>query len=215
MRSALGLPLLIVVSLSLAQSAFSQNQSAPQRANQPKSPAGRARGGPVATTAPQKVGKTKLDQTLPMPNNSLWCRYYSAGEDASIKNDEALAKKYYMASLAELEKHPQTKGSDIFMSVRLSALESALMEGYPHDWSKEEEKNPAHVMDERKEQVNVYQRIARINEYYAPPEDLLRIKAKERYETVRKDYEKALAASKSGSSKTDSSESESKEAASK
>jgi hypothetical protein len=151
--------------------------------------------GPIMMKRPPVHGPTKLD--LPEKNNSLWYRYYEAGEDAAVtRHDPTLAKKYYMASLTELEKHPQAKGSDMFLSVRLSALESGLENAYPGDWTKQRGKSED-LMKQRKEQVDVYSRIARINEYYAPPDDLLRIKAKERYETVRQAYEKALAAMKS------------------
>ncbi len=142
--------------------------------------------------------------TLPIADGSLWVRYYQAGEDASVKHHDAeLAKKYWMASLAELEKHPPAKGSDIFLSVKLSALEAGLMNSYPADWSKQSG-NADEIMAKRKEQVDTLLRIARVNEYFAPKDDLLRTRSKERYEIAQRAYDKALAehaASKSSSAK--------------
>ncbi len=219
MRCTECLLLLIVVHLCCEQTVWSQNQAAStggKRADKTMVQIGIGPKGPIMMKRPPvRSGPTKLD--LPEKNNSLWNRYYEAGEDAIVtRHDPTLAKQYYMASLAELEKHPQTKGSDMFLSVRLSALESGLENAYPSDWSKQRGKSED-VMKQRKEQVDVYSRIARINEYYAPPDDLLRIKAKERYVTVRQAYEKALAATKS-STQTESSKTESsdlKESASK
>lgn len=66
----------------------------------------------------------------------------------------------------------------------------------PHrlaDWSKRAG-DADEIMNERKEQVDTLLRIARINEHFAPKDDLLCIKSKERYEVAQKAYDKALAA---------------------
>lgn len=143
-------------------------------------------------------GPVKLK--LPFADNSLWMRYYQAGEDASIsKHDNDLAKKYWMASLAELEKHPPAKGSDMFLSVKLSALEAGLMNLYPQDWSKETGDSDA-ILAKRKENVEVLSRIANINNFYAPKDDLFRTKANERYASAKQSYDKAVAEAKQSQS---------------
>lgn len=139
-------------------------------------------------------GPVKLK--LPFGDNSLWFRYYQAGEDASITHhDNDLAKKYWMASLAELEKHPPAKGSDTFLSVKLSALEAGLMNLYPEDWSKEKGESDA-ILAKRKEHVELLSRIARINTFYAPKDDLFRTKADERYAAAKQSYDQAVAEAK-------------------
>lgn len=149
-------------------------------------------GAPITITRPKMViPPQKLN--LPIVDNSLWFRYYQAGEDASLtQHDPDLAKRYWMAAIAELEKHPPAKGADMFLSVRLSALDKGLMDSYPADWSKQTGDSDE-IMKQRKEQVETLSRIARINEYFAPPDDLLRTKSKERYEIAKQAYEKALA----------------------
>lgn len=154
-------------------------------------------GQPIKAAIP--VGRPSAPQKLDLPadNGSLWYRYYQAGEDAAIAHhDPQLAKRYYLASLAELEKHPQPKHSDMFLSIRLSALEKGLMDGYPGDWSTYKGARDD-KMKLLKEQVDVYYRIARINAYYAPPDDLFRTKAEERYVKSKAEYEKSLKEDKS------------------
>jgi hypothetical protein len=181
--------LLLVCSICCAfPGAYSQNvvgSQADSKDGQQKTP---------TKSAATVVSKPRFKLDLP-DSGALWYRYYQAGEDAAItKHDEALAKKYYLAALAEIEQHPPVKGADMFLGPKLSALEVGLMDEYPKDWSRQGDSEE--VMTLRKEQVDVYERIARINEYFAPPDDLLRIKAKERYENLKKDYEKALAVAK-------------------
>ncbi|HEY9732425.1 MAG TPA: hypothetical protein V6C89_10965 [Drouetiella sp.] len=134
---------------------------------------------------------------LPVPDNSLWFRYYKAGESASFGGNKALAHKYWMASLAELEKVKANPDDDL-MSVKLSALEQALTYSYPSDWSKETE--PAsEIAKRREEQVSVLQRMAAINSRLVPKDTLLCQKSYERYDTAKKNFEKA-----SGDMKTSS-----------
>jgi len=152
----------------------------------------RSDGKPITITR-KKVVIPPQKLNLPIADNSLWFRYYQAGEDASLtQHDPDLAKKYWMAAISELEKHPPAKGADMFLSVRLSALDKGLMDSYPSDWSKQTGDSDE-IMKQRKEQVDTLSRIARINEYFAPPDDLLRTKSKERYEIAKQAYEKALA----------------------
>lgn len=152
------------------------------------------KGHPIVVQKAPDRGPQKLK--LPFGDNSLWFRYYQAGEDASItRHDNDLAKKYWLASLAELEKHPVAKGSDTFLSVKLSALEAGLMKLYPEDWSKEKGDTAA-TLAKRKENVELLQRMATINTYYAPKDDLFRIKANERYAIAKQSYDKAVAEAK-------------------
>lgn len=140
--------------------------------------------------------RSQVKLKLPVSDSSLWFRYYQAGEEASLtRHDKDLAKKYWMASLSELEKHPPAKGSDMFLSVKLSALEAGLMNLYPSDWSKESGDSDA-ILSRRKEHVELLQRIANINTFYAPKDDLFRIKANERYALAKQSYDKALAQAK-------------------
>ncbi len=147
----------------------------------------------TSTASINKVATAKLK--LPFPDSSLWFRYYQAGEDASLAKHDDVAKKYWMASLAELEKHPPAKDSDTFLSVKLSALEAGLMNLYPNDWSKEKG-DRTEILEKRKEHVALLSRIANINTFYAPPNDLFRTKANERYATAKQAYDKAVAEAK-------------------
>src|ERR1700677_943084 len=62
---------------------------------------------PKRTTPVQQERTTAVQQaklSLPIPDNSLWLRYYQAGEDASLtQHDAGLAKKYWMAAKAGLD----------------------------------------------------------------------------------------------------------------
>jgi hypothetical protein len=102
-----------------------------------------------------------------------------------------LAKKYWFAALSEIEKNPPPR-SDMFLSVKLSALEQGLMNLYPKDWSKEKV-DSQDVMKLRQEQVNILARIARVNDKFVPHNDLLYTKSQERYDNARNEYEKAVA----------------------
>ncbi|MGH9551390.1 MAG: hypothetical protein ACRD3W_18540, partial [Terriglobales bacterium] len=144
-----------------------------------------------ALAAPQVPKQHKAD--LPA-DYSLWYRYYQAGEDAMLThNDLDLAKKYYLASLGELEKHPPVPGQDMWLKVKLSGLEYGLMHSYPKTWPAIDTGNSQDVVKLRKDQMDVYYRIARLNDRYAEADDLLRVRAIERYNKAKKEYSKALA----------------------
>jgi hypothetical protein len=142
-------------------------------------------------SAPKRKPRGPLKLNLPEPDSSLWFRYYQAGEDASItRHDQALAKRYWLAALSEIEKKPPSR-SDIFLSIKLSALEQGLEDLYPKDWSKEKG-DPEKVMKLQAEQVDTLARIAHVNNNIVPHGDLLYTKSEERYQQARADYEKAL-----------------------
>lgn len=132
---------------------------------------------------------------LPVPDNSLWFRYYKAGESASFSGNKVLAHKYWMASLAELEKVKPNPEDDL-MSVKLSALEQSLTYSYPTDWSKETDSS-ADIAKRREEQVSVLQKMAQVNRRLVPQDKLLCQKSYERFDTAKQSYDKALAESKS------------------
>jgi hypothetical protein len=124
-------------------------------------------------------------------DTSLWYRYYQAGEDALTKNDRDRAKAYLMAALGEIEKHPPDGKKDMFLAVKVSALQVYLTDMYPKDWSthlSDKDKE----LDLRKEQVQTLYRVAQMNARLAPPGDLLISKSRERYETARTQYEKLV-----------------------
>lgn len=131
---------------------------------------------------------------LPVPDNSLWFRYYKAGESASFSGNKALAHKYWLASLNELEKVKPNPDDDL-MSVKLSALEQALTYSYPADWSKATEP-AADVAKQREEQVSVLEKMATINRRLVPKDTLLCQKSYERFDIAKKSFEKAVADAK-------------------
>ncbi|MBS1956820.1 MAG: hypothetical protein JST89_21705 [Cyanobacteria bacterium SZAS-4] len=135
---------------------------------------------------------------LPVPDNSLWFRYYKAGESASFSGNKTLAHKYWMASLAELEKVKPNPDDDL-MSVKLSALEQALTYSYPADWSKETQA-AAEIAKRRDEQVSVLEKMALVNRRLVPKDTLLCQKSYERYDIAKKSWEKAAAESKTSTS---------------
>lgn len=136
---------------------------------------------------------------LPVPDNSLWFRYYKAGESASFSGNKALAHKYWIASLNELEKVKPNPEDDL-MSVKLSALEQALTYSYPSDWSKETA--PAEdIAKRREEQVSVLEKMAQVNRRLVPKDTLLCQKSYERFDIAKKSYDKAIAESKTAGSK--------------
>lgn len=127
---------------------------------------------------------------LPVPCYDLWYRYYGAGEKALKSHDEALAKRNFLASLAELEKVTTRQSSkDLFFMVRISGIEKRLTDLYTN-------KVTATTGDDqkelavRKEQVEVLDRLARVNRRIITPNDRLVIASQERYEAARKQYEK-------------------------
>lgn len=143
---------------------------------------------PVPVFAKSEVGVQKLQ--LPGPNDtSLWFRNYKAAEDALNKNDKDVAKRYLLNSLAEFEKHPPHK--DMFMLIKLSALEKNLLDFYPAD-KKLESTDKDELLRQKKEQMDMYYRIARINERYASPSDKFRTFADQRYMTAKAEYEKLV-----------------------
>ncbi len=131
---------------------------------------------------------------LPVPDNSLWFRYYKAGESAAFSGNKALAHKYWMASLAELEKVAPNPEDDL-MSVKLSALEQALTYSYPSDWSKESTP-AAETAKRREEQVSVLERMAKVNRRLVPKDTLLCQKSYERFDNAKKSFEKTSSESK-------------------
>jgi hypothetical protein len=141
-----------------------------------------------------RIGHQNQGLKLPVPDNSLWFRYYKAGEEADLRHETGKAKKYWMASLAELEKVAPNPSDDL-MSVKLSALEIGLISTYPKDWTTLEtsQQEQEHLRDE---QVKVFYRMAVINSRLVPGDTLLCSKSKERYEIVKKENEKALLGSK-------------------
>lgn len=134
---------------------------------------------------------------LPVPDNSLWFRYYKAGESAAFSGNKTLAHKYWMASLAELEKVKPNPEDDL-MSVKLSALEQNLTYSYPSDWSKEKGSSEE-IAKRREEQVSVLERMAQVNRRLVPKDTLLCQKSYERFDIAKKSYDKAIAESKSSS----------------
>ncbi len=139
-----------------------------------------------------KIGAKRNSGKLELrtPDNSLWFRYYQAGEDASLAHDAVKAKQYWMASLSELEANGAPTAADDDMSLKLSALEIGLTYGYPEDWSKTDAPQSEKLVM-RAEQVSTLYRMAAINSRLVPNDTLLCAKSKERYEIARTAYEKA------------------------
>jgi hypothetical protein len=181
--------LLLALSVN-AQSGMKTSQIKSVSSGQIATPAGHE----IPSAANQRPHALPLKLNVP-PDSSLWFRYYQAGEDAMLKHDTELEKKYLLASLSELEKVKSTGPGDIMFLVKISALETYLEDLYPFDWTKAEGED-ANVMKFRGEQVSTLYRIARINERFTDATDLLRTKSKEHYENVRRDYEKAVATAK-------------------
>ncbi len=136
-----------------------------------------------------RVGHQYEGLNLPVPDNSLWFRYYKAGEQADLKHDGDTAKKYWMASLAELEKVAPNPSDDL-MSVKLSALEIGLIGSYPKDWTTLDKSQPEKEQL-RAEQVKILYRMAVINSRLVPGDKLLCSKSKERYEIAKREKEKS------------------------
>ena len=126
---------------------------------------------------------------LPVPDNSLWFRYFKAGEEAGLKHDSDKAKKYWMASLSELERVSPNPNDDL-MSVKLSALEISLIDSFPKNWTNLEGSD-AEKQRMRDQQVNTLYRMAVINSRLVPSDRLLCSKSMERYEIAKKENEKA------------------------
>lgn len=142
-----------------------------------------------------KIGAARPGElVLPVPDNSLWFRYYKAGEAAKLKNDQKLAMKYWMASLAALEKVKPNPDDDL-MSVKLSALEQALTYSYPADWSKVTEPEEKRLKWQE-EQVSTLLRMSQINRRLVPSDKLLCAKSLERYSDAKRSYDKAIAENK-------------------
>ena len=149
---------------------------------------------PLPVMFDTRVGHQYEGLNLPVPDNSLWFRYYKAGEQADLKHDVDTAKKYWMASLAELEKVAPNPSDDL-MSVKLSALEIGLIGIYPKDWTTLDKSQPEkeQLSDE---QVRVLYRIAVINSRLVPGDKLLCSKSNERYEIAKRERDKSTLDSK-------------------
>jgi hypothetical protein len=89
----------------------------------------------------------------------LWERYLAAGEEARRKKDDASAKRYWLGSLAELEK---TKKGSVG---RWGRLQHRLLEIYPRDWS-DSKLDEASKIKQEEEQVQLYDRINKLNQRF-------------------------------------------------
>lgn len=125
------------------------------------------------------------------PDRSLWFRYLQAGYDAQGKGDDQLAKKYFLASLTELEKNPPAAGKDIITIVKISTLERHLRESYPTDWSSFDSK-PEQAEKLRTEQIDTLRRIVKVNERCVPANDSMRTGYVDLYQRVKSENEKWL-----------------------
>jgi hypothetical protein len=153
------------------------------------------RGLPVQapTSKNEPTGFKKLDGAV--ADGALWFSYFRAGEDAQLKNNESWAKRYWLQSLSEIEKVNSHATDDLDELVKISALEQALTNAYPKDWSNlQMPKDDA--MNLRREQMSTLYRIARLNDRWVPKGNLLLTKSRERYMIARRDYEKAVADNK-------------------
>jgi hypothetical protein len=131
---------------------------------------------------------------LPETSNAVWFRYYVAGESARKSNNEALAQKYYLAALADVEHQANPKQGDPFFLIRLSALEQRLTELYKAkvDSAAADDKS----LDLKKEQSEVLTRIAVLNERLIPEADKNRLReaARERATAAQTEFKKAVEA---------------------
>ncbi len=128
---------------------------------------------------------------LPVPCYDTWYRYYGAGEKALKAHNDELADRYFMSSLAELEKvNAKQNSKDLFFMVRLSGIEQRLVERLTNKVAAttgDDQKE----LSVRKEQVDAYERMARVNERIVVPNtDLIVVRAKERFVEARKQYDK-------------------------
>lgn len=130
---------------------------------------------------------------LPVPCYDTWYRYYSEGEKALKAHDESLAERNFLASLAELEKVTTRQSSrDLFFMVRISGIESRLCDMYTNKIASSNGDDQKELAM-RKEQVDAYEKMARINRRIIFPADALVARSRERYENALKEYTKRTA----------------------
>ena len=125
------------------------------------------------------------------------------------KQDQALAKRYWIAALDDLDKaNVSAKNGDVFFSVRMSVLEQRLTEMYQADVNALTKSQTSPGTEKeislRQEQAGVLERIARLNKRFINPTNILVGKSQERADTARKELDKAVAASKQQTSQTSS-----------
>ncbi len=147
----------------------------------------------VSASAALAKGEEQDIMSLPVPCYDLWYRYYSDGEKALKAHNEDLADKNFMAGLAELEKVNKKQSSkDLFFMVRISGIEQRLVERLT-DKVAATNGDDQKELTMRKQQVDAYGRMARINERIIIPNDLLVQRSKERFVEASKQYEKRAA----------------------
>lgn len=93
-------------------------------------------------------------------SDPLWVRYMALGDAAQKRNDSATAKRYWLGSLAELE-----KGKNVGNYRQFPALEHRLLYMYPTDWSTSK-LSPTDLLTQQQEQVAVYNRLVHITRSY-------------------------------------------------
>jgi hypothetical protein len=136
--------------------------------------------------------------TRPYGNKSMWFQYLSAGEEAARKHDNSLAKRYWIGSLKALEDAPSPQQGNALFLVQMSSLERHLISTYSTTLGLKDLESEERVKLTG-EQVDVYDRMTRLNKKFAQPTDLLVTKSQERADQARADLEKAKEAAKADS----------------
>jgi hypothetical protein len=128
---------------------------------------------------------------MPVDSGALWYRYLEGGELAKKKGDEDLARRYYMGSLASIERDPNPQKGDPFFLPRVSKLENSIINLYGSALSKEMDGDDKVKL--ATEQCNAYERMAKLNTRFVDPGNPFITKAQERFEKVKSDLEKIKA----------------------
>jgi hypothetical protein len=129
---------------------------------------------------------TKLN--LPGPkDSSVWFSYYTAGEDALLKGNEAVGKQYLVAALATLETREHLRTDDPFALVRLSALEKCLSDVVEGDAKTKRQSDSPELEKALSNRASVLARIAALNVKILPAGELLRQRSAERAQNAKRD----------------------------
>lgn len=124
-------------------------------------------------------------------DQSMWYRFFVAGEQCMIKGSPDSARRYWSAALSALESNPRPINSqDIFFSVKLSALEQCYTESFPRDFSRYN--TGEQELHERMEQVEALRRMANLNARLISPRDRLVWRSRDRYKAALSSLQSAM-----------------------
>ncbi len=125
---------------------------------------------PAAGQSPQRVHHHEFRPMKLKPNAPQWQKYLVAAEQFHVKGDDARAKQYYFEALSQLEKAPRTSKT---LNFPISRLEHEIMKMYPKYPNDKPVNEPATQVKVDEEQIAVFTRINRLNQYYPSPDNLM------------------------------------------